>query len=206
VSAKGENPVDRERHLHERLLAGDPLASTDLFDHFSTPIFRGLVSRYRTTDQELVEEAVSRSLLDYFVHPERYDASKRSLRGYLNMAAERDLLTLRQRRLRSRRLIQDATAYDLDARAHHQWQSGGDVADVVAEAESAARLTSEMLSVARTDEERIVQELRMDGERSTAVYAEALGWQALTSTDQQKQLYRIKDRLDQRLRRRKGTS
>lgn len=203
VPAKSDNPVELERRLHERLLAGDPLASTDLFDHFSVPIVRGLVSRYRTTDHELVEEAVSQSLLDYFVHPERYDASKRSLRGYLKMAAERDLLTLRQRRLRSRRNIQDATPYDLDAQAHDRWRVGDDVADQIADEESAAALTAEMMAVVQTEEERIVQELRMDGERTTAVYVAALGWHNLIPAEQQKRLYRIKDRLDQRLRRRR---
>jgi RNA polymerase sigma-70 factor (ECF subfamily) len=203
VPAKSDNPVELERRLHERLLAGDPLASTDLFDHFSIPIVRGLVSRYRTTDHELVEEAVSQSLLDYFVHPERYDASKRSLRGYLKMAAERDLLTLRQRRLRNRHHIHEATPYELDSQAHHRWRSGGDVVDQIADAESAATLADAMMAVARTEEERIVQELRMDGERATAVYVAALGWHNLTPTEQQRHLYRIKDRLDQRLRRRK---
>src|SRR5215211_5469173 len=88
---------DVERALRERLLAGDPLATTDLFFHLAPLLRRRLAARFATTDPELVEEAISQTLLDYFLRPARYDPAKRSLHGYLLMAAERDLLNLRDR-------------------------------------------------------------------------------------------------------------
>ncbi len=195
---------DLERALHERLLAGEPLATTDLFRHFAVSLFRRLTARYPTTDPDLVEQAVSQALLDYFVHPERYDATKRSLRGYLAMAAERDLLSLRQVRPRRTRAIREASPVELDAEARRQWEEGGDIADAIAEDETASELWTEAMSIARTDEERTVQRLRLEGERSTAANAATLGWTDLPFTEQQRRLYRIKDRLDQRWRRRRG--
>jgi RNA polymerase sigma-70 factor (ECF subfamily) len=203
LAGEQDDQKHHERVLHERLLAGDPLATTDLFRHFAVSLFRRLMTRYPTTDPDLVEQAVSQALLDYFVRPERYDDSKRSLRGYLTMAAERDLLNLRAVRPRRSRMIRDASPVELDAEARRQWEEGGDIADAIAEDETASELWAEAMSVARTDEERTVQRLRLDGERSTAAYAAALGWTDLPFAEQQRRLYRIKDRLDQRWRRRR---
>jgi RNA polymerase sigma-70 factor, ECF subfamily len=195
---------DHERVLHGRLLDGDPLATVDLFRHFSSLLVRRLAVRYQTTDPELIEEAVSQALLDYFTHPDRYDPSKRSLRGYLAMSAERDLQNLRQARQSRSRLLREENPGELDDQARRQWEAGGDVADEIAEDETAQALWEKAMAVARTDEERIVQRLRLEGERSTAVYAAALGWADLPFDEQQRRLYRVKDRLDQRFRRRGG--
>jgi RNA polymerase sigma-70 factor (ECF subfamily) len=190
-----------ERALHDRLLAGDPLATVDLFLHFAVALQRRLAAKYPTTDLDLVEQAVSDALLDYFRRPERYDAGKRSLRGYLAMAAERDLLNLRDQHRRRYGRLQSVDPVELDARARKEWEEGDDIGDRMADEEAAAALRAEAMAVARTDEERIVQELRLEGERSTAAYAAALGWGDVPPAEQRRRLYLIKDRLDQRWRR-----
>ena len=60
------------------------------------------------------------------------------------------------------------------------------------------------MAVAWTEEERTVQRLRLEGERSTDAYAAALGWDDLTPAERRRRIYQIKDRLDQRWRRRGG--
>lgn len=191
-----------ERALHERLLASDPLATVDLFYHLAGSLLRRLTAKYPTTDPDLVEQAVSDALLGYFMRPDRYDAGRRSLRGYLFMAAERDLLNLRERERRRQAGIRPADSVELDARARNAWMEGDDLGDRLADEEFVARLQDEAMAVARTDEERIVQRLRLDGERSTGTYAAALGWTDLPPAEQRRRLYLIKDRLDQRMRRR----
>jgi RNA polymerase sigma-70 factor, ECF subfamily len=200
AGARGDGR-DGERALHERLLAGDPLATLDLFTHFAPLMRRRLAARFATTDPDLVEEAVSDALLDYFLRPERYDASRRSLRGYLFMVAERDLLNLRDRNRRRQGRLRLVDAVELDARARNEWEGGGQIDAALVDDEAAAALWSEAMAVARTDEERIVQRLRLDGERATAAYAAALGWVDLPPAEQRRRLYQIKDRLDQRWRR-----
>jgi RNA polymerase sigma-70 factor (ECF subfamily) len=195
---------DHERVLHGRLLEGDPLATFDLFSHFLGILCRRLAIQYQSTDRDLIEEAASQTLLDYFMEPRRYDQGKRSLRGYLAMSAERDLQNLLVARRNRPHLLHEATGSELDIRARRQWEAGGDVADEIVEDEAARAFWEAAMAVARTDEERIVQSLRLDGERSTAIYAAALGWTNLPYADQQRRLYQVKDRLDQRLRRRGG--
>lgn len=199
-----DDDQERERALHERLLAGDPLATVDLFSHFAPRLLRRLTARFATTDPELIEEAVSESLLDYFLRPERYDPARRSLRGYLLMVAERDLLNLLDQHRRRQGRLRPVEAVELDARARKEWAEGDDIAAAIVDDEAAAALWSEAMTVARTDEERIVQRLRLEGERATAVYAAALGWTDLPPTEQRRRLYQIKDRLDQRWRRHGG--
>jgi RNA polymerase sigma-70 factor (ECF subfamily) len=195
---------DYERVLHARLLEGDPLAPVDLFYHFFGNLCRRLAIQYRATDRDLIEEAVSQTLLDYFTTPARYDPRKRTLRGYLVMSAQRDLQNIlrspRNRPIASR----EPTSVELDTQARRRWEMDGDIADEIADNEVARVLWERAMAVARTREERIVQSLWLDGERSTAIYAAALGWTDLPFGEQQKRLSRVKDRLDRRLRRRTG--
>jgi RNA polymerase sigma-70 factor, ECF subfamily len=202
VASERVDQNEPERVLHGRLLDGDPLATTDLYFHFAERILRGLKAKYQTTDPDLVEEAVLQTLLDYFLRPERYDPAKRSLRGYLFMSAERDLINLRQQDERQRALFQPADPVELDDRARKEWEEGGGFAEALADDEAAAERWDEAMAIAQTEEEKIVQRLRLAGERSTAAYATALGWTELPLAEQRKRLYLIKDRLDQRSRRR----
>jgi RNA polymerase sigma-70 factor (ECF subfamily) len=190
-----------ERALHQRLLDGNPLATVDLFERFAETMRRRLAAKYRTTDPDLVEEAVSEALLDYFRRPESYDPGKRSLRGYLHMVAERDLLNLRDQHRRRSGRLRPADPVEIDARARKEWAEGDDVGDRISDDEAAEALRVEAMAVARTDEERIVQRLRLEGERSTAAFAAALGWLDLPAAEQRRRLYLIKGRLDRRGRR-----
>ncbi len=195
---------DEARALHERLLAGDPLSTADLFFHFAPKLRRRLAAKFATTDPELIEEAISETLLDYFLRPERYDPSRRSLRGYLVMAAERDLLNLRDQNRRRQGRLHPVDPVELDAQSRKEWEEGDDIAASIVDDEAAAAIWSEAMAVARTDEERIVQRLRLEGERATVVYVAALGWDDLSPAEQRRRLYQIKDRLDQRWRRHGG--
>jgi DNA-directed RNA polymerase specialized sigma24 family protein len=114
VDARADQTA-KEQTLHKRLVAGDPLATIDAFDHLAVRLSRRLAAKFPTTDPDLVEQAVSDTLLDYFRRPARYDPSKRSLGGYLFMAAERDLLNLRQRDQRRRGPLRSPDPVELDA-------------------------------------------------------------------------------------------
>jgi hypothetical protein len=201
VAETREGRHEAEQALHARLVACDRLATNDLYTHFAVPIFRGLAGKFPTTDRDLVEQAVSDTLLDYFRRPDRYDPAKSSLHSYLFMAARRDLQNLIAQQRRRDREILVADPVELDTLTRKQWEDG-DIAEAIADDERATELWAEAMAVARTDEERIVQQLRLEGERSTAEYAAALGWTDLPVPEQQRRLFQIKDRLDQRWRRR----
>jgi RNA polymerase sigma-70 factor (ECF subfamily) len=202
VTDERANRRDLEQTMHARLLAGDPLATYDLFQHFAPRLIRRFGAKYPTTDSDLVEDAVAETMLDYFERPDLYNPAKRSLYGYLAMAAERDLLNLRQKHERRLATSRPIEPVELDAQARKQWEEGGDIVESLIDDESAAQLWMDAMTLARTDEERIVQRLRLEGERSTEAYAAELGWSNLSPAEQKRRLYQIKDRLDQRARRR----
>ncbi len=57
------------------------------------------------------------------------------------------------------------------------------------------------MSVAQTEEERVVMRLMLDGERATAAFAAAIGLSALSIEERRSRVYAVKDRLVKRLRR-----
>lgn len=188
--------------IHHRLLNGDPLASVDLCEHFLPRLTRRLGARFRTTDPELVHDAVVTALLDYATHPERFDPTRRSLAGYLFMAAQGDLLNLRQRH---RQWIEGETPVDpveLETAARNTINETDDpLGERVAADDAAARLLAWASQVVRTDEERTALGLMLEGERATETFARALGLADLPVSTQRARVNAIKDRLTKRLRR-----
>lgn len=202
MAEKRDDQREHEMMLHNRLLTGDPVVTIDLFEHFHVRLFRRLAAKYRTTDEDLVEQAVAETLFDYFQRPERFDPAKKSLNGYLVMSAERDLINLREREERRTGRNRPIDPIEIDSQARKEWEEGDDFTTAFANGEVTAELWESAMAVARTDEERIVQRLRLEGERDTAVYASELGWLDLAPEEQRKRVFEIKDRLQKRSKRR----
>lgn len=188
--------------VQARLLDRDPLASADFCEHYLPLLTRVLKSRYRTTDPELIEDAVVETLLAHVERPERFDPARRSLLGYLKMAAEGDLKNLlaRHKTRHAREVILEPV--ELDAAARNTTVArDDDLADDVVERDAAVRQAARIMAVAQSEEERRVLRLMMDGEKATDEFAAALGLTALSQAEQRQRVYAIKDRLTKRLRR-----
>ena len=191
------------RRLHARLLVGDPLAKEETCERYLARITVWLQGKYRTTDPDVVHDAVVDALLDYVERPAQYDPSRRSLIGYLRMAAERDLQNARPRHVRRREQESGGDPVELEASGgNREIAQGRDVGDEVADAEAAARLRAEAMALMEDDQERIVLGLLLDGVRETTAFANGLGWSHLAPADQRDRVNRLKDRVTKRLRRR----
>src|SRR5947207_14138241 len=84
---------DRDLGLQARPLQGEPTAPSDLVVEYLAPLVEALHRGFpRIHDDALLEEAASDLLFKLGEHPEQYDPERRSLRGYLLMAARRDVL------------------------------------------------------------------------------------------------------------------
>jgi hypothetical protein len=194
------------RVLHERLLVGEPT----VFDEILVRYYEYLVVQlgwfvkshnlYRTDEGTLRDAAVD-ALESYRKVPTRYDPTKgKTLGGFLRMAAEGDL----KNRLDKQRPASHRQLVELD---DEDWNKviadDPAVEDVVSAQVDAEALYEELLALAESEEERIVAQLWWLGEeRRTVVYAAALGIDQLTTGEQAGHVQRIKDRLDQRRRRR----
>ena len=192
--------------IHRRLLEGDPLAPVDLFERYAPRLTRWLAARFATTNAELIHDAVVTALLDYAERPDRFDPNRRSLAGYLRMAARGDLLNLRDRH---RQWIVEgespADPVELETAARNStYETADPIGDQIADEDSAARLLAQARQVAHTAEERTALDLMLAGERSTATFAQALGWSYLPVAVQRSRVNALKDRLTKRLRRLQG--
>jgi hypothetical protein len=195
------------RVLHERLLAGEPTA----FDEILVRYYEYLVAQLgwfvrsrnldRVADEDTRRDAAVDAFESYRKVPARYDPAKgKTLGGFLRMAAEGDL----KNRLSKQRPPDQLRLVGLE---DEDWNrviaDDPAVEDDVSAQVDAEALYEEALALAEDREERIVAQLWWLGEeRRTAVYAVALSIGQLDPGEQAAYVQRIKDRLDQRRRRR----
>jgi hypothetical protein len=192
--------------LHERWLAEERVAFDEIFVRYTELLVAHLWRYVRThnlyrTDEDTIRDAVVDALVSYRERPSRYDPAKgKTLAGYLRMAAEGD----HKNRLTKQRPPGNLRVVELE---DQDWNrviaEEPAVEDDVSTAVDAEALFERMMELAETDEERIVARLWWLGEeRPTATYAAALGIDHLSGDEQAAYVQRIKDRLDQRRRRR----
>jgi hypothetical protein len=162
---------------------------------FSAECFPALVTwlcrRYPRVDPDLAHEAAGEALVAFLKDPARYDAGRRSLDGYLQMAAAGDLLNLlrRERRHFPKRRLR----VELDGLA------GKDIRSDALRCDDIPALVAVRDSLSERD--RCVYELMAQGERDRRVFAEILGLTDLSVAEQQAEIKRTKDRIFARFRR-----
>jgi RNA polymerase sigma-70 factor (ECF subfamily) len=204
---RGETGVHHERRaddraLHERLIAGDALATAELAEAYLDPLARWLQLRFPKEDPHLLQDAAIDAVLSLAERPHQYDPGRSSLATYLRMAARRDVLNALRSQRRRQRHQAPVEAVELEQRA------GNSLLDVVDDpAESIVRaepLSAELATLLHETfdgPERQVVQLMLEGERRTAVYAQLLGLDRRPEIEQAREVKRVKDRLQKRLQR-----
>ncbi len=89
--------IDREAldRIHARLLAGDVVASSDLFRLVHRPLTVTIRNRVGTLiTWEDAADAATDAIVEYTRMPGRFDPSRSGLFGYLLLIARRDALSL----------------------------------------------------------------------------------------------------------------
>ena len=81
------------QNLHARIVAGDITAQSELAVLVLPVLTKRLNYKFPFLfDPDLIDMAVTDALLNYFAHPDYYQADKQSLMSYLFMSASGDLL------------------------------------------------------------------------------------------------------------------
>jgi RNA polymerase sigma factor (sigma-70 family) len=197
-----------DQAIHERLLARDPLASEEVasrYLEFLRSYVRSRGSRHGIRDEDLVNDAVVDAVFDYIRHPEKFDRTKSSLRGYLKRAAERDFINAVQKDRRHRR------GQELTGDVELSILSGRKKSDIERisrdpEAESVSGTPSvdswnRLLQGVKLPRDRRLVELMRVGERRTKTFAEVLGISHLPVSEQKRIVKQHKDRLKVQLKR-----
>ncbi len=185
--------------IYFRLLTGDPLARSD----FIASVLDHLVDHLRLWRQDADEHscisAAEDAVLSLIRNPSIYDPAKRSLFGYLRMAAQCDLLNEYQREKKHRRNREDRDCVELPDDTGNSYEAAlADGLPSFEDSEIAAGIAS------FTPLEMIVFELMRYGEKRTQAFAAALGIEHLSAGDRKREVKRVKDRIIKRLQRAGG--
>lgn len=189
---------DWYRQIHERLLAGDPVAPGEFAEAVWKRLVKELEMKYpRLPDRDLLRDAASDALLSYLKRPAQFDPTKRGLFGFLVMAAEGDLrnaLAKTARRTRNEVSLEDVELSDTSGK--EKWEGPGAQARIEAQ-----RIRRGIGTLFKDPEDREAVELLIEGERSTAAFAKLWGLEGLPAKDQAREVKRHKDRIKKTLQR-----
>jgi RNA polymerase sigma-70 factor (ECF subfamily) len=189
--------------FHVRLCSADATATADVCRAYLAPLLAWLATTFPRFEDALQATAAGDALMDYVQHPRRYDPERLDLGAYLRMAARGDLRNARCREQRHQGRRVPFSVVELDEDTGNISGREEDPALAAERREEAERGQALLRSVREqlTEGDRRVLDLMLQGERSTAVHAEALGLTALPVAEQEREVKRAKDRVTKRLQR-----
>jgi len=202
------NAAEIERELHERLLIRDPTASEEVASAFLEVVRKHVRIRAQVHgifDPDLINDATVEAVFDYIRHPEKFTPGKSSLRTYLNLAAERDLINMvrkDRRRRRGEELSADVELTVISGNKEVDIQKiRRNLDDVFLDSAVRRESFAKTAEIIRPGKDLDLVKMMMDGERRTSAFADVLGIGNLPAPEQRKIVKQHKDRLKQQLKR-----
>lgn len=179
-----------ELALHERVVAGDPVAPADAYRAFMDPLVNAVMRDIRRTDdaaREIANESATEALLAYLGQAGRYDREKGRLSSYLMGIAKKKALDR----------IRADTAREIREKKWAELVALGRVnpKDKMEAAVEDQELWDKVAEAVPSESDRFVLTLILSGERSTEVLAEALGLTDLPLGEQRRRVKQHRDRL-----------
>ncbi|MCI0410472.1 MAG: hypothetical protein L0191_18245 [Acidobacteria bacterium] len=189
---------DWYREIHERLLAADPVAPTELAEAVWKPLVKQLEKRHpRLRASDFLWDAASDALISYIKQPTQFDPAKRALFGFLVMAAEGDLRNALAKVARRKQREISIEGVELAVAVGKESLEAPGL-DTPLEAERMRRRIGELFKDPR---DREAVELLSEGERSTEAFAKVWRLEHLPLKEQARQVKRYKDRIKKMLAR-----
>ncbi len=195
--------------LHRRLLSGDPVATSQLAEAYLDALTAWLAANNPRLDPDDCATAAGDAIMNLAKQPSSYDPKRRTLWGYLRMSAQGDLLNLRQKEKRHRH-----DSLDVCLGVEQSSNRGKYLADRVGAPDEQAARNEELARLGQqeaafrqdlSDVDARVWELLKQGEKRTAVFAQAMRIRHLSPAEQKKEVKRAQDRVKQRLKRLGGS-
>jgi RNA polymerase sigma-70 factor, ECF subfamily len=192
-------PMDTWQHnIHKKLLAQEVTAPAELAEVLLEPLIHRLTRKFpKLPDSDLLYDAVTDALMSYVKRPAQFDPAKRSLMGFLVMAAEGDLhnaLAKEKRRRQKEISFKDVELGEAAGKS--------EVEDGNSETEPAEeKLRQALPRIFEDPKDLVMVEMMISGERTTEAFVEVLKLQHLPIEQQRREVKRHKDRLKKRLER-----
>lgn len=195
--------------IHARLIAGDPVATSELAERYLDPLAEWMIRSNPAADDHDCEEAAMDAIMSLLKNPRSFKPDKLPLDSYLRMSAKGDLRNRLERERRHSDRRADLEHVELYGEGRNGEQVGEDPATIV-DRQEADKSTLEAMAASMMNrvsaEEAGVLELMIQGERKTAAYAVVLGITDQSELEQRREVKRVKDRIKRRLQRARGTS
>jgi hypothetical protein len=199
---------DEEARLHERLIAGDPVATADLAEAYLEPLISWLGKRNsRRIPSDVIQQAAEDAILSLIRNPKSFDATRSTGRlplfALLKLSAQGDLMNAldSERRARRGRRTLESVEQSSRWRKHVESEAGGNRIELKEEAARAERKVIAPARLGLAPAEACCLELVLAGEKRTAAFVEALGIQDRPWKEQQAIVKRLKDKLNKRIER-----
>jgi RNA polymerase sigma-70 factor (ECF subfamily) len=187
-----------QRQIHKRLLTEDVTAPVELVDVLLGPLLDRLTRKYsKLHDPYLLPDAVTDALMSYIKCPAQFDPGKRSLIGFLFMAAEGDLRNALAKDKRRRHKEIPLEDVELEVAAGNSEIEEGN-SDTESERE---KLRQALPRIFGDPKDLAMVELMLSGERTTEAFVNVLELRHLPMDQQRREVKRHKDRLKKRLER-----
>jgi hypothetical protein len=199
-------PPEEGLRLHLLLGANDPLAPAAICQAYAEPVGAWLRARHPHDDPDLCQAAANEAIVGYLLRPHGYDPSRSPLDAYLRLAAERDLSNLRRAEQRHHQGRIPWKVVELEEeRGNIPGRDAEPSRSLERNEEAAAwRALLDTVRAGLTPAEGRCLDLMLAGEQRTRAFAEALGLQGLSADEEAREVKRVKDRLQKRLRRAGG--
>jgi hypothetical protein len=199
-----EPSQDWQLDVHRRILERDPIAFPQLCEQALPHLVRVLENEYPQVDSHLIASVIHDLLLSYDANPGIYDPSKAMLFAFLRMSARDDLKNALDKQMRRERHLVDLEqpGVELGELARYTEQEDFDLADWLKEFtdRSPEDVIADLLTHFNPVEQRALM-LMMEGVRETAQYVDIMGITGLDEVSQAREVKRLKDRINKRIRR-----
>ena len=201
---------DEARKLSARLRVREPLAADDLATTYLDLIARSLARRFPRDNDDDTNMAAEDAMLEILTNPFSYDPERAGLGPFLEMAARRNLSNIWQKQKRRGQHQARLEPVELSPTlGKYLGDDSKDPAVVVELAETAGEmhgLRAERIVRGLSAVEMQVLELIEAGVSKRARYAAVLGISHLPLGEQNKQVDRVKGKVNRRRRRAGGKS
>ena len=182
--------------FHRRVIAGDPVVSSELFIATHKALARVFYQRFRAPglSWEDAADLATDAIVAYLGSPHRFDPGRASLFTYLVLVGNADALNFLRGRHREQKNL---------ARLVELSGVEGNVTDerIYERIDAQRFFECHIDKIAVTDMDRSVLYLMLQGEKETAKYAEALEITHLSPPEQRNKVKQYRDKISKRLER-----
>ena len=202
---KKNKATPEEKQLLSEILGGDDLALSKLYTLHGETIITSLKSWYPKVaqkDEALVLEAVNEAFWGFFNNPATFDPERNSLKRFLEVAADRDLINILNREKKHSLKKDLPEDVELQEKLWNSTVGNGNSADSeMIHDELMETAENELARYFKTEQDISLVKLILQKERETGVYVEVLGIQNLSIDEQREEVKRHKDRIKKVLQR-----